>query len=49
VFLKPVLLKKVRQCLETETRRRLTYIQKEALKHDGLKNAVKTVIEMIQR
>ena len=43
------LLDKVRQCLETETGRRLAYIQEESLKHDGLENAVRTVIEMAQK
>jgi UDP:flavonoid glycosyltransferase YjiC (YdhE family) len=43
------LLNKVRQCLETETGRRLAYIQEESLKHDGLENAVRTVIEMVQK
>jgi len=43
------LLKKVRQCLETENGRRLANIQEEALKHDGLKKAVTTVIEMAQK
>jgi UDP-N-acetylglucosamine--N-acetylmuramyl-(pentapeptide) pyrophosphoryl-undecaprenol N-acetylglucosamine transferase len=43
------LLKEVRQCLETETGRRLSQIQEEALKHDGLKNAVDTVTEMAEK
>jgi UDP-N-acetylglucosamine--N-acetylmuramyl-(pentapeptide) pyrophosphoryl-undecaprenol N-acetylglucosamine transferase len=43
------LLKKVGQCLEKETGRRMAYIEEEALKHDGLKNAVRTVIEMAQK
>jgi len=43
------LLKGVLQCLEPETLRRLEYIQEESLKHDGLKNAVETVIEMAQK
>jgi UDP:flavonoid glycosyltransferase YjiC (YdhE family) len=40
------LLEKVRQCLQKETGERLTHIQEEALKQNGLENAVRTVVEM---
>jgi UDP:flavonoid glycosyltransferase YjiC (YdhE family) len=43
---KEELLEKVRQCLQKETGERLTHIQEEALKHNGLENAVRTVVEM---
>jgi UDP:flavonoid glycosyltransferase YjiC (YdhE family) len=43
---KEKLLEKVRQCLQKETGERLTHIQEEALKHNGLENAVRTVVEM---
>ena len=43
---KEALLKKVQACLERETGRKLACIQEEALKHDGLKNAVTTIVEM---
>jgi UDP:flavonoid glycosyltransferase YjiC (YdhE family) len=40
------LLEKVRQCLQEETVERLVQIQEEALKHNGLENAVRTIVEM---
>jgi UDP:flavonoid glycosyltransferase YjiC (YdhE family) len=43
------LQEKVRQCLQKETGRRLAQIQEEALKYNGLENAVRTVIEMAQK
>jgi UDP-N-acetylglucosamine--N-acetylmuramyl-(pentapeptide) pyrophosphoryl-undecaprenol N-acetylglucosamine transferase len=43
---KEKLLEKVRQCLQKETGERLTHIQEEALRHNGLENAVRTVVEM---
>jgi UDP:flavonoid glycosyltransferase YjiC (YdhE family) len=43
------LLKEVLECLQAETSRRLAYIQEESLKHDGLENAVETVIEIAQK
>jgi UDP-N-acetylglucosamine:LPS N-acetylglucosamine transferase len=43
---KEKLLEKVRQCLQKETGERLTHIQEEALKYNGLENAVRTVVEM---
>ena len=43
------LLEKVRQCLQRETGERLAQIQEEALKHNGLENAVRTVIEMAEK
>jgi len=43
------LQEKVRQCLQKETRRRLAQIQEDALKHNGLENAVRAVIEAIQK
>ncbi|MGD0978201.1 MAG: glycosyltransferase [Candidatus Bathyarchaeia archaeon] len=43
------LQEKVRQCLQKETGRRLVQIQEEALKYNGLENAVRTVIEMVQK
>jgi UDP-N-acetylglucosamine--N-acetylmuramyl-(pentapeptide) pyrophosphoryl-undecaprenol N-acetylglucosamine transferase len=43
------LLEKVRQCLQEETVKRLLQIQEEALKHNGLENAVRTVIEMAEK
>ena len=45
---KETLLKRVQQILEGKTPERLKEVQKEALKHDGLENAVKTVIEMAE-
>ena len=42
---KEKLLEKIRRGLQTETVERLAQIQKEALKHDGLENAVRTVVE----
>jgi len=42
------LLKRVQQIFESETCERLREIQKEVLKHDGLENAVKTVIEIAE-
>jgi UDP:flavonoid glycosyltransferase YjiC (YdhE family) len=46
---KEKLLEKVQQCLQEETGERLAHIQEEALKHNGLENAVRTVIEMAQK
>ena len=43
------LQEKVRRCLQKETRRRLAQIQEEALKHNGLENAVSAVIEAVQK
>jgi UDP-N-acetylglucosamine--N-acetylmuramyl-(pentapeptide) pyrophosphoryl-undecaprenol N-acetylglucosamine transferase len=43
---KEKLLEKVRQCLQKETGERLAHIQEEALKHNGLENAVRAVVEM---
>jgi UDP:flavonoid glycosyltransferase YjiC (YdhE family) len=43
---KEKLLEKVRLCLQKETGERLTHIQEEALRHNGLENAVRTVVEM---
>jgi UDP:flavonoid glycosyltransferase YjiC (YdhE family) len=43
------LQEKVRQCLQKETGRRLAQIQEEALKYNGLENAVRTVIEMVRK
>ena len=43
------LQEKVRQCLQKETHRRLAQIQEEALKHNGLENAVNVVIEAVQK
>ena len=42
------LQEKVRRCLQKETGRRLAHLQEEALKYNGLENAVRTVIEMVQ-
>jgi len=46
---KEKLLKDVQQILESETPERLREVQKEALKHDGLENAVKTAIEVARK
>jgi UDP-N-acetylglucosamine--N-acetylmuramyl-(pentapeptide) pyrophosphoryl-undecaprenol N-acetylglucosamine transferase len=46
---KEKLLECTKQVLEGEIPQRLKEIQKEALKHDGLENAVKTVIEMSEK
>jgi UDP:flavonoid glycosyltransferase YjiC (YdhE family) len=46
---KEKLLECAQQVLEGEIPERLKEIQKEALKHDGLENAVKTVIEMTKK
>jgi hypothetical protein len=43
---KEKLLEGVRRGLQMETGERLAHIQEEALKHNGLKNAVRTVVEM---
>jgi UDP:flavonoid glycosyltransferase YjiC (YdhE family) len=40
------LLKTVQQILENKASERLGEVQKEALEHDGLENAVKTIIEV---
>jgi len=45
---KEILLKGSR-CLEKIIGRRLACIRKEALEHNGLKNAVRTDIEMAQK
>jgi len=45
---KEKLLKSVQQILNSETPERLKEVQKEALKYDGLENAVKTIIEMAE-
>jgi len=45
---KEELLKSVQQILNSETPERLKEVQKEALKYDGLENAVKTIIEMAE-
>jgi UDP:flavonoid glycosyltransferase YjiC (YdhE family) len=42
------LLEMVKQTLESEIPQRLKEVQREALKHDGLENAVKIVIEMAE-
>ncbi len=42
---KEKLLKSVQHILESETSERLKEVQREVIKHDGLENAVKTVIE----
>jgi UDP:flavonoid glycosyltransferase YjiC (YdhE family) len=41
---KEKLLKSVQQILQPETIQRTEEIQKEALKHDGLKNAAKAIV-----
>jgi len=46
---KEKLLECAQQVLEGEIPERLKEIQKEALKHDGLENAVRTVIEMAKK
>jgi len=46
---KEKLLKNVQQILESEIPERLKEVQKEAVKHDGLEDAVKTVIEMAEK
>jgi UDP-N-acetylglucosamine:LPS N-acetylglucosamine transferase len=46
---KEKLLEKVRQCLQRETGERLAQIQEEALRHNGLENAVRTVIEIAEK
>lgn len=43
------LLEGVRQILQAETLDRLAEVQKEAAKYDGLKNAVKTVVEVAKK
>lgn len=43
------LLEKVQRGLQAETGERLAQIQEEALKHNGLENAVRTVIEMAEK
>jgi UDP:flavonoid glycosyltransferase YjiC (YdhE family) len=45
---KEKLLKSVQQLLENKVHERLKEVQKETLKHDGLENAVKTIIEMAE-
>jgi UDP-N-acetylglucosamine--N-acetylmuramyl-(pentapeptide) pyrophosphoryl-undecaprenol N-acetylglucosamine transferase len=45
---KEKLLKSVQQLLESKVHERLKEVQKETLKHDGLENAVKTIIEMAE-
>jgi UDP-N-acetylglucosamine--N-acetylmuramyl-(pentapeptide) pyrophosphoryl-undecaprenol N-acetylglucosamine transferase len=46
---KEKLLEKVRRGLQEETAERLAQIQKEALKHNGLENAVRTVVELAEK
>jgi len=46
---KEKLLKNVVQTLESEIPSRLEEVQKEALKHDGLKNSVSMIIEMAEK
>jgi UDP-N-acetylglucosamine--N-acetylmuramyl-(pentapeptide) pyrophosphoryl-undecaprenol N-acetylglucosamine transferase len=46
---KEKLLEKVRQCLQMETFERVAQIQKEALEHDGLEEAIRTVTELAER
>jgi UDP-N-acetylglucosamine--N-acetylmuramyl-(pentapeptide) pyrophosphoryl-undecaprenol N-acetylglucosamine transferase len=46
---KEKLLGKVRECLQTEVSERVAYIQKEALKYNGLEDAVKTVVEVVEK
>ena len=43
---KEKLLKSVQQLLGSKVHERLEEVQRESLKHDGLENAVKTIIEM---
>jgi len=43
------LLESVQQILQAETLDRLAEVQKEAVKYDGLENAVKTVIEVARK
>jgi len=45
---KQKLLEKVKQTLEGDAPKRLKEVQKEALKYDGLENAVKTIIQMAE-
>jgi UDP-N-acetylglucosamine--N-acetylmuramyl-(pentapeptide) pyrophosphoryl-undecaprenol N-acetylglucosamine transferase len=45
---KEKLLKSVQQLLESKVHERLEEVQGEILKHDGLENAVKTIIEMAE-
>jgi UDP:flavonoid glycosyltransferase YjiC (YdhE family) len=45
---KEKLLKSVQQLLESKVHERLEEVQREILKHDGLENAVKTIIEMAE-
>jgi UDP-N-acetylglucosamine--N-acetylmuramyl-(pentapeptide) pyrophosphoryl-undecaprenol N-acetylglucosamine transferase len=42
------LLKSVQQLIESQVHERLIEVQRETLKHDGLENAVKTIIEMAE-
>ena len=42
------LLERVRRGLQMETGERLAHIQEEALRHNGLENAVRTVVEMAE-
>jgi uncharacterized protein (TIGR00661 family) len=43
------LLQTVQQTLESTIPERTKEVQREALKHDGLENAVKTIIEMAEK
>jgi UDP:flavonoid glycosyltransferase YjiC (YdhE family) len=43
------LLRGVQQILEDGTPERLTQIQQEVLKHNGLENAVKTITEIAEK
>jgi UDP:flavonoid glycosyltransferase YjiC (YdhE family) len=43
------LLEKVQRGLQAETGERLAQIQEETLKHNGLENAARTVIEMVEK
>jgi UDP:flavonoid glycosyltransferase YjiC (YdhE family) len=45
---KEKLLKSIEQLLASKVHGRLEEVQKETLKHDGLENAVKTIIEMAE-
>jgi UDP:flavonoid glycosyltransferase YjiC (YdhE family) len=45
---KEKLLKSVQQLLGSKVHERLEEVQRESLKHDGLENAVKTIIEMAE-
>jgi UDP:flavonoid glycosyltransferase YjiC (YdhE family) len=45
---KESLLKSVKQLLQSDVHGRLKEVQEETLKHDGLENAVKTIIEMAE-